>query len=115
MAKAATLPETPSTPASSANGHENIPEKIPLPDPNDPNNQTINITFRGVTVTVPKRRGRWDIDALVDFQDSRPLPGLRKLIGPAQWQKIKRVCPLGDDLEEFSSIAADAINADCVA
>jgi hypothetical protein len=111
MAKVAALPETPDA-AASSNGAE---PSAPLRDPNDPNNQTVVITFRGVTVSIPKRRGRWDIDALVDFQDGKPLPGIRKLIGPQQWGRIKRVGPTGDDLNEFSAAVADAINENCVA
>lgn len=90
------------------------PTKSPLPDPADPNNQTVDLVFRGVTVKIPKRRGKWDMDAIVDFQDGRPLPGLRRLLGVNQWSKIKRVAPTGDDLDEFSSLAADAINENCV-
>lgn len=114
MAKAATLPETPDTPAESANsnGSASTPK---LPDPNDPNNQTVEIKFRGLTLSIPKRRGRWDIDALVDFQDGRPLPGIRKLLGVTQWQRVKRVAPTGDDLDELSTVVADAINENCVA
>lgn len=80
----------------------------------DPNKAVIEIVWRGVTVTVPKRRGRWDIDALVDFQDGKPLPGLRRLLGQNQWARIKSVGPTGDDLNEFSGVAADAINDNCV-
>jgi len=111
MAKAPALAETPEAPAEPKNG---TVSELPKPEP-DPNDQVVEIAFRGAVFTVPKRRGRWDIDALVDFQDGKPLPGLRKLLGASQWQKVKRICPLGDDLDEFSSAAADAINANCVA
>lgn len=116
MAKAVTaLTETPDDTATpSSNGNTQAPAE-PLPDPNDPNNQTVDITWRGVTVTIPKRRGRWDIDALVDFQDGKPLPGIKKLIGEAQWRRVKRVGSTGDDMSEFSEVVADMINENCVA
>lgn len=108
MAKAATLPETPDT-AAQSNG------EAPLPDPNDPNNQTVDITWRGVTVSVPKRRGKWDIDALVAFEDKKPRVAVKMLLGERQWGRIRRVAPTGDDFDQFSSFAADVINENCVA
>jgi hypothetical protein len=104
MTKAAAPPETDHAPAESTNG---------LKPP--PNIETVAVEFRGMTVTIPKRRGRWDIDALVDFQDGKPLPGIKKLIGQSQWNRIKQVCPFGDDLDEFSDAVATAINEHCVA
>lgn len=104
-------PETVDTPAVPTNGAAPAAADKLI----DPNDETVDIAWRGIKVSIPKRRGRWDIDALVDFQDSKPLPGLRKLLGQAQWQRIKRVGPTGDDLDEFSSLAADVINENCVA
>lgn len=83
--------------------------------PTDPNAEVITIAWRGREFTIPKRRGRWDIDAIVSFQEGRPLPGLKMLLGDNQWRKLKSVAPVGDDLEAFSDFAADQINENCVA
>lgn len=92
--------------------------KPPAEDTNtepDPNTATVAIEFRGVTVTVPKRRGRWPIDALLCFQDSKPLIALQYLLGPDQWAKVRKLCPFGDDIDEFSNTAGEVIGAECVA
>jgi hypothetical protein len=123
MAKAAataTLPETPDDTATPVNGNGSAPEAPeapddPLPDPADLNNQTVDITFRGVTVSVPKRQGRWDIDGWIDMQEGRPGPGMKKLLGPEQWARLKKVCPTPDDFDEFAGVASAAINENCVA
>lgn len=79
------------------------------------NDAMIELEWAGKVVgKLPKRRGRWTTDAAEFFEDEKFLSAIRELIGPDSWAKVKELCPLVDDLEEFADYAGDVIRQECV-
>lgn len=79
------------------------------------NEAMVELEWAGQVVgKLPKRRGRWTIDAAEYFEDEKFLSAIRELIGPDGWAKVKELCPLVDDLEEFADYAGEVIKRECV-
>lgn len=76
--------------------------------------ETITLEFRGQTFEVPKRRGRWPIEAILQFGRGQGLQAIRELIGPEDWKRLKTVCPTGDDFDEFLAPAMDVLMSQAV-
>lgn len=83
-------------------------------DTPDLNSQTVTLEFRGETFTVPKRRGRWPIEAILQFGRGQGLQAIRALFPDADWERLKKVCPTGDDFDTFISGAIDTLTGECV-
>lgn len=67
-----------------------------------------------VEFKIPKRRGRWNIDAIRELARDNYIEAIVALIGEDGWQKLKTVCLIGDDLEAFSDYAGSVIRTQCV-
>lgn len=80
----------------------------------DPNTLTITLEFRGETFEVPKRRGRWPIEAILQFGNGQGMRGIRALIGAQDWERLKKVCPTGDDFGTFIDAAIDTLTTECI-
>lgn len=74
-----------------------------------PATAVITLEFRGQTFEVPKRRGRWPIEAILQFGRGQGLQAFRELFGPKDWERLKTVCPTGDDFDEFKAYGVDKL------
>lgn len=83
------------------------------PEP-DLNSQTVTLEFRGESFTVPKRRGRWPIEAILQFGRGQGLQAIRALLPNDDWDRLKKVCPTGDDFDAFIGGAIDTLTGECV-
>lgn len=82
--------------------------------PVDLNKATVLLEWKGLEFSIPKRRGRWPVRAMREFNRGRNVEGLVMLIGEDGWARLALVCPVADDFEEFADYAGDMINAQCV-
>lgn len=80
----------------------------------DPNSATVTLEFRGEHFTVPKRRGRWPLEAIMQFGRGQGLQAIRALLSDDDWTRLKRVCPTGDDFDQFLGGAIDVLTNECV-
>lgn len=76
--------------------------------------ETITLEFRGQTFEVPKRRGRWPVEAILQFGRGQGIQAVRELLGPKDWNRLKTVCPTGDDFDEFIEPAMDVLMSESV-
>lgn len=74
----------------------------------------ITLEFRGQKFEVPKRRGRWPIEAILQFGRRQGLEGIRELFGAKDWARLKSVCPTGDDFDEFIEYAMDILLTEAI-
>lgn len=81
--------------------------------PVDPDTETVRLEFRGQTFEVPKRRGRWPVDAVLKFGDGDLLRAFRTLLGQTDWRRLTAVAPTIDDFNAFALPAVDRLTADC--
>lgn len=77
-----------------------------------PDTAVITLEFRGQTFEVPKRRGRWPIEAILQFGRGQGLQAFRELFGAKDWERLKSVCPTGDDFDEFKAYGVDKLMAE---
>lgn len=91
-----------------------VPDDEQTPEPVDLNKATVDLEWKGLKFTIPKRRGRWPVRAYREFNRSRNIEGLVALIGEDGWARLELVCPTSDDFEEFSDHAGDVIQANCI-
>ena len=85
-----------------------------VPVPVDPDTEVVTLEFRGVKFDVPKRRGRWPIDAILEF-GNRDLPkAFKALLGKQDWARLTAVAPTLDDFNEFALPAINQLHADCI-
>ncbi len=80
----------------------------------DPNTQTVTLEFRGQKFDIPKRRGRWPIEAILQFGRGQGLQAIRALLSNDDWDRLKKVCPTGDDFDAFITGAIDTLTTECV-
>lgn len=78
------------------------------------NNATVELVWKGETFTVPKRQGRWPVRAARAFEEGEYVKALVAFIGEDGWNRLERVCPVVDDLNEFSDYAGKVIQRECV-
>lgn len=90
-----------------------VPDDEPTPAP-DPNTATVTLEWRGVKFSILKRRGRWPVRALREFNRGRNIEGLVALIGEDGWTVLERICPTSEEFEEFSDYAGEVIQRECV-
>lgn len=74
----------------------------------------ITLEFRGQKFEVPKRRGRWPIEAILQFGRGQGLQAFRELFSTKDWERLKTVCPTGDDFDEFKDYGVDALMAEAI-
>jgi len=80
----------------------------------DPNTATVTLEFRGEHFDVPKRRGRWPVEAILQFGRGQGLQAIRALFPDDDWARLKRVCPTGDDFDTFIDTAIDVLTTECI-
>lgn len=83
-------------------------------DASDLNSATVTISFRGETFAVPKRRGRWPIESILQFGRGQGLLAVRALFADTDWDRLKKICPTGDDFDAFIHTAIDTLTTECV-
>lgn len=76
--------------------------------------ETITLEFRGEKFEVPKRRGRWPIEAILQFGRGQGLQAMRELLGSEDWKRLKSVCPTGDDFDEFIDPAMEVLMSESI-
>lgn len=99
------MAKTHTAPKDETDNSENAP---------DLNSQTVTLEFRGESFTVPKRRGRWPIEAILQFGRGQGLQAIRALLSDNDWDRLKKVCPTGDDFDTFINGAIDTLTGECV-
>lgn len=99
-------PQTP-TPATGS-------DQQTVDEPVDLNTATVVLAFGGAKFEVPKRRGRWPIEAILQFNRGQTIRGIRELLGADDWARLKKVCPTGDDFDRFADYAVDVLLDQCV-
>lgn len=75
---------------------------------------TVVLEFRGEKFEVPKRRGRWPLEAILQFGKGQGLQGIRALFTAQDWERLKGVCPTGDDFDTFIAGAIDTLTSECI-
>lgn len=74
----------------------------------------VELSWKGETFTVPKRQGRWPVRAARAFEEGEYVKALVSFIGEEGWNRLERICPVVDDLNEFSDYAGKVIQRECV-
>lgn len=83
-------------------------------DEPDPDKATVTLRFKGLTFTIPMRRGRWPVSALRDFARGRNYEAVVALLGGEKaWQKLAAKCPAGDDFDEFVEYVRVVVEEQC--
>ena len=78
------------------------------------NAATVPLEWRGEVFEIPKRQGRWPVRAARAFEEGEYVKALVAFIGEEGWNRLERVCPVVDDLNEFSEYAGKVIQRECV-
>ena len=78
------------------------------------NAAVVELVWKGETFTVPKRQGRWPVRAARAFEEGEYVKALVAFIGEEGWNRLEHVCPVVDDLNEFSDYAGKVIQRECV-
>lgn len=81
--------------------------------PVDPDTEKVSLEFRGQKFEVPKRRGRWPVDAVLKFGDGDLLRAFKLLLGQSDWRRLTSVAPTIDDFNEFALPAVDRLTEEC--
>ena len=74
----------------------------------------VELEWRGETFEIPKRQGRWPVRAARAFEEEQYVRALVAFLGEEGWERLERVCPVVDDLNEFSEYAGKVIRRECV-
>lgn len=90
------------------------PDVAPEAQPEDLNKATVTLEWKGLELAIPKRRGRWPVRALREFNRGRNIEGLVAIIGEENWARLELLCPTADDFEEFSDHAGATIDKQCI-
>lgn len=94
--------------------------ELPQTDPDsddttiDPDSETVTLEFRGQRFEVPKRRGRWPIDAVLQFGRGNLPAAFNALLGEKDWRRLKSVALTLDDFNAFALPAVDTLHNGCV-
>lgn len=83
-------------------------------EPVDPDTETVTLEFRGETFDVPKRRGRWPIDAVLEFGNRDLARAFKELLGDADWRRLTAVAPTLDDFNAFALPAVAHLHTECI-
>ncbi|MDO3312399.1 Uncharacterised protein [Mycobacteroides abscessus subsp. abscessus] len=96
-----------------ANNTRNKPNEETA-EPTDPDNATVDLVWEGLKFTIPKRRGRWPVNALRDFARGRNYEAVVTLIGgEKQWQQLAEKCPTGDEFDKFADYVRAVVEKEC--
>lgn len=82
--------------------------------PGDVAAESVVLEFRGETFEVPRRRGRWPIEAVLQFGRGNGLRAFYELMGQHDWQRLRAVAPTLDDFDEFYSPAVEQLRTECI-
>lgn len=74
----------------------------------------ITLECGGEKFEVPKRRGQWPVEAILQFGRGQGMQGIRALLGAEDWERLKKVCPTGDDFDVFADKAVDILTAEAI-
>lgn len=74
----------------------------------------VELVWKGETFAIPKRQGRWPVRAARAFEEGEYVKALVAFIGEDGWNRLEMICPLVDDLNEFSDYAGKVIQRECV-
>lgn len=80
----------------------------------DLNAATITLEYGGQKFEIPKRRGRWPIEAILQFGRGQTMQAIHALFGRKDWERLKTVCPTGDDWDQFLETVVDVLNTEAV-
>ncbi len=80
----------------------------------DFNAATIALEFRGQVFEVPKRRGRWPVEAVLQFGRGNRMQAINAMLGGKEWSRLVAVAPTADDFNEFADQAVTQLNAESV-
>jgi hypothetical protein len=70
---------------------------------------TVDLTWRHLTLTIPASVEEWDVEAVEAFEDGKAAPALRAILGPKQWAAFKAEKPKTRDMAEVSDAVAEAM------
>ena len=76
---------------------------------NEANGSTATFEWRGESFTVPLEYDDFPVEFIEAVADGRPGPvQTRALLGPEQWQIVRRMNPKGRDLNELQEVIQGA-------
>ena len=82
--------------------------------PVDPDTETVTLEFGGQSFEVPRRRGRWPIEAVLQFGRGNLPAAFNALLGEKDWRRLKSVARTLDDFDAFALPAVDQLHTDCI-
>jgi hypothetical protein len=80
----------------------------------DPDDETVTLGFRGLTFEVPKRRGRWPVEAVLQFGRGNLPRAFNELLGADDWKRLKTVAATLDDFNAFALPAVEQLHTECI-